>query len=566
MLILSCMQGPDRGRVFELPDNEPQLIGRSSEALPLTDQTISRRHCELTPDNGKWIVNDLASSNGTFVNGQRITRPRTLNPGDQIRTGNTLLLFGQESISARSKAVKMASPKEVDTSVERTVTSNDDSMLLAVTDPNEAAAKQLKVIFGLTNIIGSVFETQLLLDKIMGLIFEHFEADRGFILLQRTAEERPDPIVVKHRDQNDGGNDAPPITVSRTIVQHVMRQGEGVLSTNAMTDKRFSSGESVQAFGIRSAMCVPIKFKDRIFGVIHIDTQVANYTYTEDQLRLLTAVGVQTGLALANVDLVSERVQRERLAAVGQTVASLSHSTKNILQGMRGGADVVELGLKKDNMKLVRSGWEIVSRNLERIYALTLNMLAYSKQRRPELEMTAIGPVLEEVVELVQRQYDSKKVALLADIEPDMPPLPLDSAGVHQAVLNLLQNALDAVEAETGAVTMRCTFNAEKSCAEIQVIDNGSGIEGSVMSNLYQPFVSTKGYKGTGLGLVATKKVVDEHGGDIQCLSDPKKGTTFLIRLPSTPPTSIKSAETLGPDSGGGMGAGQRDDRRFDRL
>ena len=562
------MQGPDRGRVFELPDDEPQLIGRSSEALPLTDQTISRRHCELTPDNGRWIVNDLASSNGTFVNGQRITRPRTLNPGDQIRTGNTLLLFGQESVTARSKAVKMASAKEVDTSVERTVSSNDDSMMLAVTDPNEAASKQLKVIFGLTNLIGTIFETQLLLEKIMGLIFEHFEADRGFVLLQKAAEERPDPVVVKHRDTNTDNKNAPTITVSRTIVQHVMRQGEGVLSTNAMTDKRFSSGESVQAYGIRSAMCVPIKFKDRIFGVIHIDTQVANYTYTEDQLRLLTAVGVQTGLALANVDLYAERVQRERLAAVGQTVASLSHSTKNILQGMRGGADVVELGLKKDNMKLVRSGWEIVSRNLERIYALTLNMLAYSKQRRPDLEMTAIGPILEEVVELVQRQYDSKKVALIADVEADMPPLPLDAAGIHQAVLNLLSNALDAVEPETGAVTMKCTYNTDKGWAEIQIIDNGSGIEPSVMQNLYQPFVSTKGYKGTGLGLVATKKVIDEHGGDIKCLSDPKKGTTFLLRLPSTPPSSIKSAETLGPDgAGSGMGAGHhKDNPRLERL
>ncbi|MEM1447312.1 MAG: FHA domain-containing protein, partial [Planctomycetota bacterium] len=81
MLILTVIQGPDKGRRFELPDHEPQQIGRSSEALPLTDQTISRRHAEMTPDAGRWILRDLGSSNGTFVNGVRVTEARTLQPG-----------------------------------------------------------------------------------------------------------------------------------------------------------------------------------------------------------------------------------------------------------------------------------------------------------------------------------------------------------------------------------------------------------------------------------------------------------------------------------------------------
>ena len=95
MLILTVLQGPDKGRRFELPDNEPQMIGRSSESLPLGDSTISRRHCELTPDDGRWILRDLESANGTFVNGQRVADRQILNPGDQIRAGNTLMMYGQ---------------------------------------------------------------------------------------------------------------------------------------------------------------------------------------------------------------------------------------------------------------------------------------------------------------------------------------------------------------------------------------------------------------------------------------------------------------------------------------
>ena len=97
MLILTVLQGPDRGRRFELPDDEPQLIGRSGESLPLKDQTISRRHAELTPDEGRWIINDLQSANGTFINGLRVNGRRVLKPGDQIRTGSTLFLYGQEA-------------------------------------------------------------------------------------------------------------------------------------------------------------------------------------------------------------------------------------------------------------------------------------------------------------------------------------------------------------------------------------------------------------------------------------------------------------------------------------
>ena len=104
MLILTVIQGPDKGRRFELPDNEPQMIGRSSESLPLTDRSISRRHAELTPDDGSWFINDLHSANGSFVNGVRVNGRRLLQQGDQIRIGTTLFLYGREAIRSRNNS------------------------------------------------------------------------------------------------------------------------------------------------------------------------------------------------------------------------------------------------------------------------------------------------------------------------------------------------------------------------------------------------------------------------------------------------------------------------------
>jgi len=550
VLVLTVLQGPDKGRRFELPGDEPQLIGRSSEALPLTDQTISRRHAELTPDEGRWLINDLKSSNGTYVNGARVEHQRRLQPGDQIRTGMTLMVFGEgaEQRSRNQGALHVAGKNELEVNVEQTVESNDDSMIMAVPDPGQAAEFQLKVIYELTSLIGSVTDEQALLERVMDVIFEYFEANRGFILLQEDEHERPEPAIVRQRHAPESeGNKPEAITVSRTIVRYVMRKSVGVLSSNAMNDTRFSTGDSVQAYGIRSAMCVPIKFKDRLYGVIHLDSKIANYTYTEDQLTLLTAIGVQTGLALHNARLYEERMRSERLAAVGQTVASLSHSIKNIMQGMRGGADLVELGIKKQSLKVVGNGWDIVARNLDRIYELAMNMLAFSKQRKPELEMTNLDQLLSEIVTMVQNPYDAKQVALLTDFDPDIPPVPVDSGGLHQAVLNLLNNALDAVESGKGAVSLRTQYDPQQELIHISVIDNGSGMSEQTQQKLFEPFHSTKGLRGTGLGLVVTRKVIEEHGGGVEVQSREGEGTTFTLRLPVRADAVAAAADTHGP-------------------
>ena len=442
----------------------------------------------------------------------------------------------------------MFKSNEMDANVESTA-SSDESMIMAVAEPSEAAVVQLKVIYEMTQLIGSVVEEEDLLKGIMDLIFDYFQADRGFILLDDKVSRHPAPAVVRHRDPKK--NESPEsIPVSRTIVQHVMDKGEGVLSSNAMADSRFAAGDSVQGLGIHSALCVPIKYKDRLFGVIHIDSQIANYTFTDDQLRLLTAIGVHTGLALANAELYADRLRQERLAAVGQTVASLSHSIKNILQGMRGGADVVELGFRKNSMKVVGGGWSIVSRNLERIYELTMNMLAYSKQRKPELEMTNLAPLMEEIVQLMQGQFDNKKVALITDFAQDIPPVPIDINGIHQAVLNLLNNALDAVPENDGAVVLHTSYDDQLSKVKVAVTDNGEGIDEERIKRLFQPFNSSKGLKGTGLGLVVTRKIVQEHGGTVEVESKPDDGSTFTILLPCTVDEIPSLADTQGPSVG----------------
>ncbi|MEI8195756.1 MAG: ATP-binding protein, partial [Phycisphaerae bacterium] len=322
---------------------------------------------------------------------------------------------------------------------------------------------------------------------------------------------------------------------------------EGVLSSNAMTDQRFSKGKSVHNLMIRRAICVPILGRDKILGVIEIDTMVANYSYTTDQLRLLTAIGMQTGMAMENLRLYQEALQQVRLAATGETVASLSHSIKNILQGISGGAEVVERAIRKQNIDEVRTGWNMLKRNIDKVQTLTMNMLAYSKPRTPNVELTHLPHILNECLELVKPQASEKRVTLLTEISSSQPPVPVDADGIHQAVLNLLGNAIDAVEAASGVVTLSSQYDPIAQEAVIEVQDNGVGISPDQQMRMFEPFFSTKGQRGTGLGLAVTKKIIEEHLGTIAVISKVGQGTTFRMRLPIVQKDLPDPGQTHGP-------------------
>src|SRR5690606_4053047 len=391
--------------------------------------------------------------------------------------------------------------------------------------------------------------------------------DRGIILLLDETANELVPRDVRTRDEtvaaNARGDDpttpeprapSPKIHASRTIIHHVLSSGEGVLSSNAMADRRFSKGKSVHDLGIRSALCVPIKARkldaktprDEIVGVIYIDSSVKNYTYSPDQLRLLTAIGLQAGLAIQNARLYRNQVEAERLAAVGETTAALSHSIKNILQALRGGADVVEMGLKANNLPQAHKGWGIVERNLEKIYGLTMNLLAYSKEREPRLEPVNLRSIIDECLELVAHVANEKGVMAVADIDPDMPAIPVDPDGIHQVVMNLLSNALDAVEPKKGLIRVVGRYDSDIHAAVLEVIDNGVGIPEPMMKHVFELFHSTKGNRGTGLGLAVARKIVHEHEGTITVKSKPGQGTTFTITLPAYHESVADPSQTHG--------------------
>lgn len=581
MATLHVLQGPDKGRTYRTP-NEPALIGRSSDQIHLTDHGASRRHAEIRPANGSWVLVDLNSSNGTYLNGQRVISPITLKHGDQIKVGSTVLVFsGKEEIEGYAGAQVIRDLLDVDmssgngeSSILTAVDASEDSVILQAPETADAVVAW-NVIFKIAETIGSITSVDELLERTSDMLFDHVIADRLLLLIRDPESGELIPQVVRSRARERVGHRTK-ITTSRTITSHVLNTREGVLCANAMTDDRFggdSKQDSVHRLGLKSIICVPILRRDEIAGLFHLDCSMSRHTYTQEQLRLVVAIGRLVGLAIDNLRLQESRLQTERLAAAGETVAYLSHHIRNILQGMQGGADVVELGLRRAGamanaefpdgagtielgdsashegatavaappaslsalsaaVRSVESGWSLIRRNLDRILVLTMNMLTFSKDRQPRIELAQLNKIVEDVMALVQGKADEKHVMLLAELE-EMPAVPIDPDGMHQVVHNVILNAIEACPTETGRVNIFTKYQPASARVTLSIGDNGPGIPPDQRDSIFHAFQSSKGQGGTGLGLAAAKKIVTELNGQIEVDSAPGEGTTFHIRLPA---------------------------------
>ncbi|WP_425617846.1 ATP-binding protein [Anatilimnocola sp. NA78] len=568
MATLFVMQGRDRGKRYELRPSYPQTLGRDeSNRIQLADNEVSRRHAEVRdadgPDGepGGYRVVDLQSSNGTYVNDQRISE-HLLRTGDRLLIGRTLLLF-TETASANmehlSNPVDIIGTKRVsnESRIVKSMSREQGSMLLAPPSASDSpwlarARSNLQIMYRTALAVSHTLDIDQLLQRILELIFEWVEADRGCIMLvdQETGELTPTSSRNRQGEKSDER-----LAVSRTILDYVVANKEGVLTSDAREDERWDHAASIVQSGVREAICVPLQGRYGTVGVIYIDTytppqkvltQKSPNRFTEEHLKLMVAIGHQAALAVEDTSYYSAMVQAERLAAVGQTIATLSHHIKNILQGIRGGSYLIEEGLKVGENDVVRRGWRIVEKNQERISNLVMDMLSFSKDREPDLQRADMNETIADVVELMQTRATEAGVLLQFSPSADVPMLLFDADLMHRAILNIVTNAIDACEKrEAARVALHIDYDRQEKLTSIIVEDNGEGIAPEDIQKIFSVFESRKGARGTGLGLPVSQKILREHGGDILVTSVPGEGSKFILSLPAKLASQPVTSETL---------------------
>ena len=260
---------------------------------------------------------------------------------------------------------------------------------------------------------------------------------------------------------------------------------------------------------------------NRVQERIAIRRQLSQYTHNLEQL-------VQ--------DKTQKLVEAERLAAVGQTVADIAHAIKNIAGGLKGGAFVLEKGIELANQQYLMQGWEMIKGNVDKITNLSLDLLNYAKGTKVKYKLADPNHPPQEVGRLMTPLAQEHGIDLKIELDRNLKQLKFDPELIHRCLLNLVTNAIDACkgpQADNQLKEVRLQTRPKPGWGvEYRVVDNGSGMDPAIKEKIFQRFFSTKGSAGTGIGLMATKKIVDAHQGVIAVESDINAGTTFMVRIP----------------------------------
>jgi signal transduction histidine kinase len=539
-----------RGSEFTITKGE-MTLGRRLDAdvsLPL-DPRISRQHCRLTYEDGRYWLEDSGSGNGTFVGNVRVRDKVHLPTGHSFRIGRTHLALREESESeirlAAEQAVALVGDEQLGERLKERGTLDPTAVRARWThqvapDQQEVAGlrQRLGLFHEVASALGGKLELSELLDAIMDNLMQAVPAERGFLILVDEESRALRPQVVRKR----GPQEEAEVKVSVSIVTKAVQERVAVLSSDAMADERFSERDSVATLQLRSVICAPLLHAGRVLGVIVLDNRSAARVFSQEDLELVTDIANQAAVALANAQLYTDLrgaydeltatqerlVQSEKLSVIGTLSASIAHDIGNLITPI---SMVAALALEGDTVdpKLRES----VERQTGRLRALTRQLLSFSKPKRVTKKPTDLNEIATASAKLLNTEARRAGVRLNLELAEDLPLIEADPDQLDQVFVNLILNGVQAMEGHDGDGSMTIVSTVEDGCVEVRFTDHGPGIPPEAMPHLFHPFFTTKGEQGTGLGLFSCRRIVEEeHGATLSVESELGVGTTFAIRFP----------------------------------
>jgi serine phosphatase RsbU (regulator of sigma subunit)/pSer/pThr/pTyr-binding forkhead associated (FHA) protein len=295
MAILLTLQGPESGRTYSLAAN-PTVLGRQLDCTICLDaKAVSRQHAQILCENGEYFVEDLKSSNGTFVNSNRITGKVPFTERDTLQIGP--YVFGLRPAPTPSSG-------EANLVIREQVSAFSTNYTLFRQD----ATQKLQVILEISKNLARTLDLEPLLEKLLEQLLGLFHhADRGMVLLCEG-----DHLVVRAQRLRRE-EDASAYPYSRTIVKRALDEGVGILSDDVRSDKRFQASETIASLNMRSLLCVPLIAQDgKRLGIIQVDRFLSGAPFRLEDLQLLTAVALQASVVLENVAMHAELLREER--------------------------------------------------------------------------------------------------------------------------------------------------------------------------------------------------------------------------------------------------------------
>jgi signal transduction histidine kinase len=285
---------------------------------------------------------------------------------------------------------------------------------------------------------------------------------------------------------------------------------------------------------MKAGISVPLVGNDRVIGFLNLWDERVPEAYASDEIALILEIAERFATVVENSKLYEKMRERDRLAALGEMAAGLAHEIRNPLGAIKGAAQCLDPHrLPGEDGEFL----EVIVEEVNRLNGVVSAFLDYARPLKQNFGRTDLNEVVTRTIRLIQNEIPAN-IELKLELREDLPRVDADAEQLKQVLINLVQNALEAIGPAAGQICIR-TLSPERfgefrgtDAVELQVADTGGGIPGDQQLNIFVPFFTTK-QKGTGLGLAICQRIVKNHGGSISVQSKVGDGSTFVIRLPA---------------------------------
>jgi signal transduction histidine kinase len=530
--VLEVLRGNLSEKIYFLRPRTYSVGRARHNDLSLAEPSISKAHCRILYEDGRYFVEDQGSLHGVYVNAAKVERAE-LTAGAQIQLGNVTLKFSH--LGTEGTTDQMAEFPWIE---------------------------RQQLLLQLVQTLNSTLVLSQVLEQVTEAIMRISRAERGFLLLADGSGESEDyPSVaglkVRVARRRGGGMRIEEAQgLSTSVVRKAIESGETVATGNAVADPALGMAQSIILMDLRTIVCIPLLSprsevdgsgsRPRTLGALYVDNQETSAPFPTDSLRAAEALARHAALAIENAQLF-EREQRtieelrhtqkqllqsEKLATIGQMAAGIAHELNTPLTYIMGNLELLQAQeLPEAQREMLRS----IARGADRIKSLAQALLAFSRPSREERVPISPNEVIERALELCHYQILKGGVRVHKQLEPELPKLMGYSNQLEMALINLIVNAVQAMGGG-GGLTLRSALKGD--VLEITVSDTGPGIPDEIRGSLFEPFVTTKPEgRGTGLGLSTVLMIVERHNGRIDYTTRAGDGTTFRIQLPIVPVT-----------------------------
>jgi signal transduction histidine kinase/pSer/pThr/pTyr-binding forkhead associated (FHA) protein len=559
-------------QVYDLKKG-PTTLGRAKENdIVILDASLSRMHARVDVNGDRIVLSDLQSSNGTFVNGDRISHC-TLKHGDTVMCGDVALQFREDLhiLHEISSGVRKGFADLLVAEKPRDKVSTS-ALKIKQKDVQQRSKDKLQILLEVSELLSNPEEIDALLHKIVEFLFVIMDVDRAAILMVNEETRLLEPRITHSAVEVHEGE----TIYSRSIVNYVLQKNVSVISSDAREDPRFGDTASIMRQSIRSSICVPLKTREKVIGVLYVDNVSIPMRFIAEDLEFLSVFGNQAAVAIENsklykkieedarsreqelMSLVEDRtrnlqVEKEKAEKAmsvaeeankfkSQFLANMSHELRTPLNAIIGYSEMLQEEAEELGVSELNGDLQKIQAAGKHLLALINDILDLSKIEAGKMELFlenfGLSGLLDEVVTTVRPLMKKNNNALLFEPKENLGSMHADVTRVRQVLFNLLSNASKFTK--DGKVSLAVDKSNENGSEWItfRVSDTGIGMTSEQVGRLFQAFSqadasTSRKYGGTGLGLVISLRFCQMMGGTITVESEPNSGTVFTVKIPA---------------------------------